>query len=58
MNKDIKEGYKLTDIGFLPEDWDTPLLGEIAQIKRGASPRPISSPKWFNNKSSIGWLRI
>jgi type I restriction enzyme S subunit len=33
-------------------------LGEVADIVRGASPRPIKDPKWFDNKSDIGWLRI
>ncbi|WGE86315.1 restriction endonuclease subunit S [Actinobacillus equuli subsp. haemolyticus] len=31
----------------------------MADIRRGASPRPIQDPKWFDNKkSNIGWLRI
>ncbi|MFV4952984.1 restriction endonuclease subunit S [Lactobacillus delbrueckii subsp. allosunkii] len=25
---------------------------------RGASPRPISNPKWFDDNSNVGWLRI
>ncbi len=50
--------YKKTDIGFIPEDWDAPFMGDLAQIQRGASPRPIGSPIWFDNKSSVGWLRI
>lgn len=33
-------------------------MGEISEIIRGASPRPISDPKWFNSNSNIGWLRI
>jgi type I restriction enzyme S subunit len=33
-------------------------LGEIATIVRGASPRPIEDPKWFDENSSIGWVRI
>ena len=33
-------------------------LGELSQIVRGASPRPIKDPKWFNKESDIGWLRI
>lgn len=33
-------------------------MGEIAEIVRGASPRPIQDPKWFDDKSDIGWLRI
>lgn len=54
----VKAGYKQTDIGVIPEDWDAPFMGDLAQIQRGASPRPISSPIWFDNKSSVGWLRI
>jgi len=33
-------------------------LGELSNIRRGASPRPISDPKWFSNESDIGWIRI
>ena len=38
--------------------WETKRLGELARIQRGASPRPIESPIWFNESSSIGWVRI
>ena len=38
--------------------WEIKRLGEIAQIQRGASPRPIDSPIWFSGNSSIGWVRI
>lgn len=40
------------------ESWEQRKLGELADIVRGASPRPIRDPKWFDNSSSIGWLRI
>jgi len=33
-------------------------LGDLANIVRGASPRPIQDPKWFDKESNIGWLRI
>ncbi len=39
-------------------EWEEKKIGEIAFIKRGASPRPIDSPIWFNEKSIIGWVRI
>ncbi|MCG6138176.1 MAG: restriction endonuclease subunit S [Nostoc sp. LLA-1] len=45
-------------IGSEFPDWEATNLGEIAKIKRGASPRPISSSKWFSVKSNIGWVRI
>jgi len=38
--------------------WEGKKLGEVAQIQRGASPRPIDSPIWFDENSSIGWVRI
>ncbi|MCX6235836.1 MAG: restriction endonuclease subunit S [Bacteroidetes bacterium] len=39
-------------------DWEVKKLGDIASINRGASPRPIDSPIWFNENSRIGWVRI
>ncbi len=40
------------------DEWEVKRLGEIAKIYRGASPRPIEDPKWFNAYSNIGWVRI
>lgn len=40
------------------EDWEQRKLGELATIVRGASPRPIQDPKWFDTESDVGWLRI
>ena len=39
-------------------DWEELRIGQLAEIVRGSSPRPISDPKWFDSKSEIGWLRI
>jgi type I restriction enzyme S subunit len=38
--------------------WEQRKLGELADIARGASPRPIQDPKWFDDSSQVGWLRI
>lgn len=38
--------------------WEQRKLGELANIVRGASPRPIQDPKWFDDESDVGWLRI
>jgi type I restriction enzyme S subunit len=43
--------------GFSGE-WEVKLLGQLAKIQRGASPRPIDSPIWFDDNSSVGWVRI
>lgn len=55
----IPVGYKRTEVGVIPEDWEVrPLSNVVKQIVRGASPRPIDSPKWFDPKSTVGWVRI
>lgn len=44
--------------GQNPNAWEKRKLGDIADISRGASPRPIQDPKWFDDDSEVGWLRI
>lgn len=43
--------------GFSGE-WEVRRLGELVNVARGASPRPIDSPIWFDENSSVGWVRI
>ncbi|GAP02900.1 HsdS specificity subunit type I R/M [Fructobacillus pseudoficulneus] len=40
------------------DTWEQRKLGDVSEIVRGASPRPIKDPKWFDDNSQIGWLRI
>ncbi|PXW91895.1 type I restriction enzyme S subunit [Sphaerotilus hippei] len=62
--RDIKQAAMqqlLTGQTRLPgfsEEWSTETLGNLAEIQRGASPRPIDSPVWFDTNSSVGWVRI
>ena len=56
---ELNPGYKQTDVGVIPEDWDAVPLRRICRaIYRGASPRPIGDPRWFDQGSDIGWVRI
>jgi len=55
---EVKKGYKQTEVGIIPEDWEVKKLKETAFIYRGASPRPIENPKWFDESSKVGWVRI
>jgi len=52
----VKSGYKQTEVGIIPEDWDVVTFGDISKIKRGASPRPIADPKYFGKGRC--WIRI
>ena len=47
--------YRFTDYD---EPWSEKKLGELSDIVRGASPRPIQDSKWFDKESDVGWLRI
>lgn len=48
---------KVRFFGFT-DAWEQRKLGDLADISRGASPRPIQNPIWFDNSSEVGWLRI
>ena len=50
--------FKETEIGKIPEEWQIIRLKDLANILRGASPRPIDDKRWFSENSRIGWVRI
>ncbi|MGS0826200.1 restriction endonuclease subunit S [Shewanella sp. 0m-8] len=56
----MADSMNLPEIRFKGFDynWDVKTLGGLAVIVRGASPRPIDDPKWFDSDSHVGWLRI
>lgn len=54
----LRKSTKPSELGEIPEDWDAIKMGDLAKIQRGASPRPIDSPIWFERNSTVGWLRI
>ncbi len=55
-----KQGATVPAIRFkgFSGEWEEKQLGDLADIVRGASPRPIEDPKWFDKSSDVGWLRI
>jgi type I restriction enzyme S subunit len=56
---ELKPGYTQTEVGLIPEVWTVVSLGSTARgIYRGASPRPIENPIWFDDTSKVGWVRI
>ncbi len=57
LTKGIKhKRFKKTEIGEIPEGWRVVRLEEIAEIKRGASPRPKGDPRYFGGE--IPWIKI
>ena len=55
-----QDGASVPEIRFkgFDREWVEESLNDLANIVRGASPRPIKDPKWFDKSSEIGWLRI
>ncbi|MBK9386938.1 MAG: restriction endonuclease subunit S [Planctomycetes bacterium] len=47
----------LSDFARGSMTWREMQLGHLARIRRGASPRPISDPRWFSEQGP-GWVRI
>lgn len=43
------KGFKQTDVGLIPEDWEVKKLGEVTTIIGGGTPS-TSIPKYWNGK--------
>jgi type I restriction enzyme S subunit len=62
VTKGINPDAKMKDsgvewIGEIPEGWDMKSGGLIAQIVRGASPRPAGHPLYFGS-SDVNWITV
>ena len=53
----VNKGYKQTEVGVIPEDWELLLLGKAAKVYRGGSPRPIQS-YITNSPNGVNWIKI
>ncbi len=45
-------------LGEIPEHWQSLKIKRLTAIKRGASPRPIDDPKYFDDDGEYAWVRI
>jgi type I restriction enzyme S subunit len=53
--------YKFSGVewlGDLPEHWKTKAIKWESPVLRGASPRPIDDPKFFDEEGDYAWVRI
>lgn len=53
----VRPGYKQTEVGVIPEDWEVASLGTVSTVVRGGSPRPAGDSRYFNG-SFIPWLTV
>ena len=54
---ELKPGYKMTEVGVIPEDWEIKILGDCAAIYRGGSPRPIED-YLTTSDNGYNWIKI
>lgn len=45
-------------LGDVPAHWDVLSIKRLSQVKRGASPRPIDNPDYFDDDGEYAWVRI
>jgi len=45
-------------MGEIPEHWEVKKIKRLCQVKRGASPRPIDDPVYFDEEGEYAWVRI
>jgi len=47
----LPKGYKQTEVGLIPSDWEVKRLGDIAFLKRGKfTPRPRNNPIYYGGE--------
>lgn len=54
---ELKPGYKQTEVGVIPQEWEVRRVGDLGSVVRGGSPRPAGDPRYFNG-SFIPWLTV
>src|SRR5690554_864133 len=54
---EVREGYKKTEVGVIPEDWETKPLGKEINVFRGGSPRPIQE-YITTAQNGVNWIKI
>lgn len=45
-------------LGEVPEHWTVVSIKWLSPVRRGASPRPIDDPKYFDDDGDFAWVRI
>lgn len=53
-NTNIKQGYKQTSLGILPQEWKVVRLGEVCFVQSGGTPSKNEKNYWENG--TIKWL--
>ncbi len=54
MSAEVKTGYKLTEVGVIPDDWDVTLLGSlVSSLDAGVSVNSVETEAGYAHDESI-----
>jgi type I restriction enzyme, S subunit len=53
---ELKPGYKQTEVGVIPEDWDCVHIGDVAETPSGATPSRAKQQEYFDG-GTIPWVK-
>jgi len=56
MRGELKPGYKQTEVGVIPEDWEVRPLGQLGSWRGGATPSMQNPAFWANG--TIPWVSL
>jgi type I restriction enzyme S subunit len=53
---EVKPGYKQTEVGVIPNDWEVSPLGELSQTSSGTTPARALHDRYYKN-GAIAWVK-
>lgn len=52
------KGYKQTEVGLIPEDWEIMTLKEVSTYRRGSFPQPYGLDKWYDDINGFPFVQV
>ncbi|MFO0879954.1 MAG: restriction endonuclease subunit S [Gemmataceae bacterium] len=56
MTMEVKPGYKQTEVGIIPEDWEVRCIGDLATLSSGTTPARALWDRYYKN-GTIPWVK-
>lgn len=53
---EVKPGYKQTEVGLIPRDWDVSTIGELANTSSGTTPLRALADRYYKN-GTVAWVK-
>jgi type I restriction enzyme S subunit len=54
----LSKGYKQSEIGNIPDEWDVKQLKDITTFRRGSFPQPYGLTKWYDDFNGAPFVQV